>query len=64
MVGLEGYRTYIASAALFLVGLVAYIDPTAAAYIGNQFGIEPATILLFCGLLMAGLRKITATCKA
>jgi uncharacterized protein (DUF302 family) len=62
MANLEGYRTYIAAIALFLIGIVGYIDPSAAAFVAQQTDIEPATILLICGLLMAGLRKITAKC--
>jgi hypothetical protein len=64
MMNLEGYRTYIAAAALFLIGLVGYIDPGAAAFVGQQTGIEPQTIFIVCSLLMAGLRKITATHNA
>lgn len=57
---IEGYRTYITAIALALIGFVGYIDPAAAAYVGQLTGMDGATILMICGLIMAGLRKITA----
>lgn len=57
---LEGYRTYITAVALALIGFVGFIDPAAAAYVGQLTGMDATTILMICGLIMAGLRKITA----
>lgn len=56
---LEGYKTYITAAALFIIGLAGYIDPSAANFISQQIGVDSQTILMICALLMAGLRRIT-----
>jgi hypothetical protein len=57
---LKGYRTYITAIALALIGFAGFIDPAAAAYVGQLTGMDATTILMICGLVMAGLRKITA----
>ena len=60
MVKITGYRTYAVSIALVIIGAVGYIDPGLANYVGGQVGMSGTTILMICGLIMAGLRKLTA----
>jgi hypothetical protein len=66
---LEGYKTYLVAFAMLLIGLLGNISPESLNLISNFLGeiglpTSTATLILVIGLIMTGLRKVTAMEKA